>query len=1036
MAITTSQDGQDALVPMYRRLAGALAVVLALAVFSTIFWQSKTWSTGITVAAAVIAAGLLVSGAALFLGRVWALHVLMIYLSLTVVINIWQAVHYLGAPPEWLKGNEWLAAGGFALGMIFLIADLVLLYLSTRPRSRHRFAANVEISVALFLAVVGLANVIAHNDPVRMDFESLGSYRISERSETILKGVEQPITVTVVYTSVDEKRKGTEFAPRVLEQLEEMKYRLRQLRPDATMEIVNVTGDSEKAALLRRLREKMAGQATGHVQLLRSIDNRAETLTKDLQAEMEEWLKLPPDSFAQLWSLSANMQIVLKELSSRVGDLRDKVQREMQGSAVTDFAGLVNDVKTTVDSTKQPLEEIGRLITMLSKIPAEVTKNRASVQESLTKSREAIKAMQDAVGAKEIAPADAGKALQRLAQASQAAQDQLLATVDKLVNVAGRDARGVLSLSRVWVYRQMELPGAYAELAEIAGQMGEQVSAIASRLKPEAQLEQVQALRPYLERMAEMADGANKAAGSALERLAKMDPASQKLLERSGGEKPFEKITAPLQAIQEEIKKLPELKEDSLVRDLGQENIVIVEVGNKVKVASFDEVYPVRVREPGMALNPENEKRVFNGGSAIASKILSTTRRPFATVLMTYLPPDPMMRMRGGGGGITPAAFSTLRRRLEEANFQVGEWDLSQDQPKSLYVCGACGHEEGDVVDAPAKCKQCGAEKRFEKRPQILLVLPPNPPSQPMQPGMPPMPSFGPPHVEKIKGAVDAGTGAIFLAHYAWPSMMGPPVSYPLNEYLAREWGLECQVDYRLIPGEPDDKVPGAYKINLIAFTFMPVSSFTDQPIGEPLQGQKTVWNNACPVATKSPPQGVDVKPVLVVPDGRHNIWATRNLIDLIQQVRSQPGTLIRPKADDIRPPMTLVAAASRAKPAGPETQPATQAATSPAVTPARIVVTGVGMSFVDGYLDEPMPVVGEKTQFDVTDPPLANADLIINSAYWLSGNEGYIATGPVQVKPVNVPPGTWDWLFVLCVIGLPAAVVAAGVLVLLGRRA
>ncbi|HOD82804.1 MAG: hypothetical protein BWX88_04686 [Planctomycetes bacterium ADurb.Bin126] len=1045
MAINTkTPEGVEVLDPMFSRLASAASAVLALggaALVVILALVSKlNLGGGAYVLGWLVLLGIVVGASVQLLrGQVWAQRFLLIFWMLVALAALLLVLgSLLWSLPAWWPAE--LAVGWVILPALLVSAGVVaLLTRASPPNTRLRYGTFSLVSAGIVLALMIVVNFIAQDMPVRKDFESLGSYRISERTVAILKGVEQPVTVTVVYTSQDEKRKGEEFAPRVLEQLQEMKFRLRQLRRDATMEIVNVTTDSQKAALLRRIREKMAGQATGHVQLLRSIDNRAETLTRDLQAELKAWQELPADSYVRMWSLSADIQLVLKELARQVGALREKVQSETQGSALTDYAGLVKDVQTTVEETQAPLERIGELMATLSKIPPEVAKNAKGVQESLAKSDKAVQAMQQALGGDKAVPAaEAAKALKQFAQSAQAAQDQLLNTAEKLANVGGKDGREALGASEVWVYQRMDLTTLYAALSQAAGQLAEQADALVSRLTPEALVEQIQALRPHAAGLVQTVTGAGKAANAALEQLSKADPGSQKLLARAEGKKLFEKITAPLQAILDEIKKLPELKEDNVVRELGQENVVIIEVGNKVKVATFDEVYPVRLREQGMPAGGENEKRVFNGGSAIASKILSMTRKPFATVLMTYLGPDPMMMRMRGGGGITPAAFSTLRRRLEEANFEVGEWELSQDKPKGVWVCGACGHVESNAADAPEKCKQCGAEKRFEKRPQVLLVLPPNPPSPPMGMGAPPPPSFGPQQVEKIKAAIDAGTPAVFLAHYNWPSMMGPPAAYPLNAYLKSEWGLECRTDFRLIPGEPDERVPDAYKINLIAFTYMPISSFTDQAIGEPLQGQKTVWNNACPVTPTAPPPGVDVQPVLVVPEGRRNIWATQNLIGLIQRIRSQPGTLIRPEEKDQRTPLTLVAAASRdaTKQPGPDSQPASQATSQPAVSPARIVVAGVGQSFLDGYLDEPMPVVGAKTQFDVTDPPLANADLIINSAYWLSGNVDYIASGPVQVKPVNVPADTRQWLWLLCVIGLPAAVVAIGVLVLVARRA
>ena len=70
-----------------------------------------------------------------------------------------------------------------------------------------------------------------------------------------------------------------------------------------------------------------------------------------------------------------------------------------------------------------------------------------------------------------------------------------------------------------------------------------------------------------------------------------------------------------------------------------------------------------------------------------------------------------------------------------------------------------------------------------------------------------------------------------------------------------------------------------------------------------------------------------------------------------------------------------------------------------------------------------------------LTDPPRANADLVVNSVYWLIGKDIYIALGPAQIKPVAmIPETTLNVLWALCVIGLPVVVLALGGTVLLFR--
>ena len=89
----------------------------------------------------------------------------------------------------------------------------------------------------------------------------------------------------------------------------------------------------------------------------------------------------------------------------------------------------------------------------------------------------------------------------------------------------------------------------------------------------------------------------------------------------------------------------------------------------------------------------------------------------------------------------------------------------------------------------------------------------------------------------------------------------------------------------------------------------------------------------------------------------------------------------------------------------------------------------------VDGYLDSQIPVL-KGDALTLTDPPRTNADVVINSVYWLIGRERYIARGPTRVTPIAmIPRGKLTALWILCVVALPALVLALGGVVLFFRR-
>jgi hypothetical protein len=226
--------------------------------------------------------------------------------------------------------------------------------------------------------------------------------------------------------------------------------------------------------------------------------------------------------------------------------------------------------------------------------------------------------------------------------------------------------------------------------------------------------------------------------------------------------------------------------------------------------------------------------------------------------------------------------------------------------------------------------------------------------------------------------------------------------------------------------------MPGRFKVNAERFNFLPLSSFTDQPVGKPLQGQRVMWTNLCPITRKlnaraepaEAPAGVTIQPVLTLPKTDKATWATRRIQDLLMQFRTSEGSYITPDyvAGDLPVPFDLAVAATKAADAEKN------------VKPTRIVVLSVGASLTNGYLDREVPVRDAKGTLSLDDPPRANADLAINSVYWLIGRPGLIAAGPVQATMREIPPTFKNVLIVAYCVALPLLVLGIGGFVLYRR--
>ena len=94
-----------------------------------------------------------------------------------------------------------------------------------------------------------------------------------------------------------------------------------------------------------------------------------------------------------------------------------------------------------------------------------------------------------------------------------------------------------------------------------------------------------------------------------------------------------------------------------------------------------------------------------------------------------------------------------------------------------------------------------------------------------------------------------------------------------------------------------------------------------------------------------------------------------------------------------------------------------------------------MGHSFTDGYLTQAVPVQDAKGTVTLTDPPRANADVVINSVYWLTGRENYIAAGPAGTQLVLIGQTTRSVLAIIFVVVLPVLVLGAGAAIMVMRR-
>ena len=1021
------------------RAAGAVSLAVSLAGLAfAIAYLIVADGLGPVGAAAVVCELVLLgvmttAGMALLLGRPWAQRVLLgFWLAVAVVALVALVGDLLGGAVSWwvrLPADAdkaldsagkplplwgiWPPPGALAVTLVVTIATVWLVMAASAEATRLRYASMATVAIGAAAAVVLVVNMIAQKDYVRRTVETLGRYSLSDRSRQVLKKAKAPIRATCVYASSDKKDRSAELRPRVWELLGEM------AEAGADVEIVNVTNDRDKQRLFERFRAQAAERAKGHGALLKRFLKESPGIVEQAGAQEKQWDRLAGRSYLDQWGIPTQVAEVLKALGRDWKKATKDVKAESAG--MPDYPKLVGRIKELLEGSRNHLGGIAGFLADIGGLPEAVRAGRKAAMERLEAARKAVGAIQKIAGASDDAtpPKDPAGVLKKLLPVIDAGMEACDAAAAALEFVAGKDLAKYVVQSRAWsvqlsrsqvievagmqMYGRSTPSGVFQSVGRmILPRLKDSIEGNLRVAKTDFQAKTVLGLRRGLAEVATLLDAGKAGAAAALDKLAEIDKPTAAVMKSKALD---EGVGKAAKELLDAARELPELKTGAFADEISRPNIVIVEVGAQApQVVTFDEVWPLKVRRFMGPRDDEPEPRTFNGDSAIGSKILSMTQEPFATVILTYLdttPPQPGRPPRPQGGPFAAGGYTALRRRLEEAELKVKEWDLKGDFP-------------ADANSEPTDPSQ-----------QVLLVLPP-------PPFMPPNPftrapgsqiRFGPEHVEKIRKAIDGGTRAIFLAMYLTNPMFGGPRPYPLNEYLKGGWGVDVRTGYYVIPAIRAESEPGKYNLSATRFSHLPLNTFAEHKICAPLQGQRTLWTAICPVMrAPETPAGVTVEKLLEIPSTWDDTWATPDVERVIRQFRTDESSFVSPTPADLRPPLDVALAAVRAGDDGR------------GVKPSRIVVLGVGAGLIDGYLNEGVFEVDRVVK--LSDPPHANADLVINSAYWLCGRDSYIAAGPARIKPVqNVGRGTLRVLWILCVVALPLIVLGCGGVVLLLRR-
>jgi hypothetical protein len=872
--------------------------------------------------------------------------------------------------------------------------------------SRTKAGINVIISIVSAAALLVVANVIANtaipNQRLRWNIETLGRYGLSESAKRILDQVRQPAQVTVAYRSTEPDKKPDEYLPALRDLLEEM----HQYKPNLTAVIVN--SDRGLAQLMDRVRKNMNEAAKDHQNVVSEFQIFCEQQLPLYERVAQEWKSYPAKGWLSLFNVPLTVEKSMNESRDELRKASTQIRNDLGGSSLPDYPAMTGQIAQTLKRIKEErLDPIPTTLRELAKLPDKTQKLSPELIVALDAFTAAINKASAVMKPDAADPADA---LAKFAAATREISD----SAEKAVKILGELESGALRVSTCWEMEvdtqqgpaKAELPEVYQQLGGIVMTWGEQAQGVRANANADAQKKFIGNVAAAMPRLTLQARKARTAVEEMLAMIGKIDDATKQRFEEAKSADYLSDLIKPVVQLQEQLAKLPQLADQSeLVERIKQDNFILIEMDNKLAVVAFDDVWPLGSRREMMDLdNKEQDKREFYGDMAIGSKLLSMVSKPFAEVVLTYfevVPPQQYWsQVPPVVGPIYSQQLSTLKERLAKANVSVAEWNLAKEE-------------------APPKPK--------EDAKQVLLVLPtpePTPPMGPMDQGG--KNQFTPEQAAKVAAVIDAGAPAIFLAGYVRPrgGPFGPPMpmTYGWDEYLSKNWGVEVREEARVIQTVRDPVEPDKFQLPVLRWDFMPLSTFTDHPIGKPLRARRFYWLSTCPVGKAATPAAdVAIRDLLVAPKGMEGIWATTEPERMWRDIIAGRGTGIVPnKQADIMPPFALAVEATKKTDKGANS----------------IVVLGVGLSYIDNFLTTRIPQLKGGDTLTTEPPPAGDIDLLVNSVYYVVGKGEYIGAGPAVAQPIGlIDASRMSLIRGVFGLGWPALVLVVGLAVTWTRR-
>ncbi len=880
---------------------------------------------------------------------------------------------------------------------------------------RVAIGANVAIAIVVAAALLVAVNWIFSLKNYRRDLASLGNYGISERTKRIVGACRGDILLSVLYRSDEKDEKQQHYIDRLLEYGDEL------ARISPKVRVTHVDSDSQRERLVARLSSAFGGEAEGHRKALESFERLRADLLADLQQRIgagqtllaeRTWLGEFP-LFARVVKLLEQDQEQLNEAAKEIGKLAPEGGIPKYGEAAT-------KAKETVKTVKEDFGTLAKAMEQLTTLADETTRPDsapiAMLREVAQEARTKVDSLRRLIGAEgDPPPANVSAALKSYADQGAevgSALDQVVARVDRFAQqfpMVQQHANWATQVRNPPLVMRVEVGGVLEEAGHSLKQLRLGLLGVIDTGDPQQLQQALERVRETTTKLERNAAVCERMLSALADSLTNLDDGSRQMLEAARGGVLLKDQIASLETIEKELEALPELKMGTMADELKQDNVVVVETNDpdrpgtgKVRVLDFSSVWPVQESVGGRLAAGEAADRTFNGDSVISSAILAMSAdKPFARVVLVAFEPAPpqqqMPFMRPPQSAIPTRALTVLRSRLEGANFKVANWNLATEKESPKPAEG-----EEELTD-------------------IFVILPPTPAPGPNPFGGGPTPDqfFTDEHRQIVRDLLARGGRAIFLA--SWDVQSGPlggglsSPAYAYGAMLREEWGLDVRTDRRIVSVEPDRESAYGFRVNAKEFQYLPVTGWTDQPIGQPMAGTRFLVLDASPIEAKpEAAQGVSRETILTIPRREQFISAgIEEIVTIIDTIRDpeSDGRVEFGEAPRTGPFDLMVAATREGKTAAAakteggddpaaEAGPASQKAGEPA---SRIVVMAFGRALVDEYLSQPVVVSVNPIRFEP--PPTECLDLFVNALYWLT-DHSYIGRGPVPVPRVHEVSG------------------------------